>query len=194
MAEGTLPDRDVAPLGDQPVAARGDDEDEGMAAVDDDRLLGHGERPARVEHDCEMHEHAGRQRIVRVGDDGAGLEGARDRIDPAVDRLDRAGEAAAGEGGGERDDVLARCDAGVESFGQREFDLDERQIVERRHRVAILDARAEINAREADDAGKRRGDGAVAQPPGGAVTVGLCGCQLHHQLVDGGLGNGTRLA
>ena len=130
ISETALSDRDVAPFGEGAALTIAHHEDRRLAILDEDRFLGHGQRLPVIEHDGQMHEHAGRQFVVRVGGDGAGAKGPRDRVDPAVDTLDTALENAVRERRCVGENPLAQLDPAKQVFRDREFDFDQREVVQ----------------------------------------------------------------
>ena len=144
-------------------AAVGDDEHVGAAAFGEHRLLGDQHRRPLLQHDADVHEHAGRQLQLGIGQHGAHPEGARHLADAAVDGRDLAGEGLARKGGAGGLDELVLPHPAEEDLRHAELDLDLGEVVERGQHGLVVDPCADVDAADADDAGERRPHGAIGE-------------------------------
>ena len=138
-----------------------------------------------------MHEHAGRQLQVGIGQHRAHAEGARHLADPAVDGGDGAREGPAGIGRGRGLDQLIRPHPAEKDLRHAELDLDLDEIVEGGQHGLVVDPGPDVDAANPHDAGERRAHGAVGELLLGCIQPGT-GAEIGgFQLVDGRLGDGV---
>ena len=142
--------------GSAPGAAVLDDEHEGAVALGDHRLFRDQHRRPLLQHDLDVHEHAGRQDQVGIGEDGAHPKGARHLADPGVDGGDTATEGPPGKSRARGAHRLPLAHPAEEDLGHAELDLDLGQIVERGQHGLVVDAGADVDPPDADHAGERR--------------------------------------
>ena len=138
-----------------------------------------------------MHEHAGRQHQIGVGQHRAHPKGPRHLVDPGVDRGDPAAEGAPGKSRARGAHRLALAHPTEEDLGHAELDLDLGQIVERGQHGVVVDAGADVDAADADHAGERRLHRAVGELLAGAVEPRLGPEKGRLELVHGRLRDGV---
>ena len=153
---------------------------------------GIGHRLALGEDELDVHEHAGWQAGVGIGQDGAHPEGARHGVDPGVDRRDLAGEALIAERRrSSRSTVWPGRIGPKKSSGTANSSSITDEVVERGQDGVVVDAGADIDLPQSDHAGERRAHGAVGEPRARAVEARPGAVERRLQLVDGGLRDGV---
>src|SRR5688572_24368430 len=135
------------------------------------RALGNDERGALGRDDVDRQQHAGPQGSVLVVDVRAHGDRARHGVDARADGPHRSFELAVREAHALRDDCRAGRHRADERFGDREVELDEGDVVDRRDRRVRREQRAGADLTEAEQAAERRLDQAITQPRDDAVET-----------------------
>ncbi len=137
------------------------------------RALGHDEhRPLRRD-DLDRQQHAGVQGAVLVVDVRTHRDRARHGVDARADRAHGAFELAVREAHALRDDLGARRHRADERFGNREIELDDGDVVDRRDRRVRAQQRAGADLPETEPPAERRENEPIAQPRDDAIETSL---------------------